>query len=435
MADRVVEAEKALLGSILLDNTTINLISSKLTPDEFTDYSNAQIYEACVSINNAGMAIDMATVMYSLRSNPRFDECLVSRIIELPQCVASASNIMQYFKIIKNDSLRRKLNKFAKHIMSATEQGVVNTVELAANMADELAEISDDVIESPFCDLKEAMRVACVQLQEAAQNGGKMPGIRTGFRDLDSFLCCLRPGTLTIIAARPAMGKTALGLNILTNVCLVNKIPAALFSLEMTQAELAMRIISSESQVSGSYIRMGNLNNNEWGRVLDAVEKNAAAPLFIDDTSGLSISVLRDRVKNLMHRTEIKLVVVDYLQLLNSTSKRASNREQEIADIARGLKNLAKEINAPVVSLAQLNRAVEARATKRPMLSDLRESGSIEQDADNVLFIHRPGYYDNTEPQDLAEIIIAKQRGGPTGIVNLKWCPELTKFSNAENVF
>lgn len=435
MVDRIIEAEKALLGSIMLDNRTIDLVASKLNADEFTDRMNAQIYDACVSLSKSGMSIDMATVMYTLRSDPLFNDDTVNRIIGLTNSVATANNILQYFKIIKNDSMRRKLNSFARRIAAATEQSVVNTVELAANMADELAEISDDIIESPFRDLKEAMREACVQLQDAAKNGGKMPGVRTGFRDLDSFLCSLRPGSLTIIAARPAMGKTALGLNILTNVCLKAGIPAALFSLEMTQAELAMRIMSAESQVSGSYVRMGTLSNEEWNRVLDAVEVNANAPLFIDDTSGISISMLRERVKMLNRRTEIKLVVVDYLQLLSSTSKRATNREQEIADIARGLKNLAKEINVPVISLAQLNRAVESRGSKRPLLSDLRESGSIEQDADNVMFIHRPGYYDSSEPQDLAEIIIAKQRGGPTGIVNLKWCAELTKFSNAESVF
>ena len=435
MVDRIIEAEKALLGSIMLDNRTIDLVASKLNADEFTDRMNAQIYDACVTLSKSGMSIDMATVMYTLRSDPLFNDDTVNRIIGLTNSVATANNILQYFKIIKNDSMRRKLNSFARRIAAATEQSVVNTVELAANMADELAEISDDIIESPFRDLKEAMREACVQLQDAAKNGGKMPGVRTGFRDLDSFLCSLRPGSLTIIAARPAMGKTALGLNILTNVCLKAGIPAALFSLEMTQAELAMRIMSAESQVSGSYVRMGTLSNEEWNRVLDAVEENANAPLFIDDTSGISISMLRERVKMLNRRTEIKLVVVDYLQLLSSTSKRATNREQEIADIARGLKNLAKEINVPVISLAQLNRAVESRGSKRPLLSDLRESGSIEQDADNVMFIHRPGYYDSSEPQDLAEIIIAKQRGGPTGIVNLKWCAELTKFSNAESVF
>ena len=203
----------------------------------------------------------------------------------------------------------------------------------------------------------------------------------------------------------------------------------------MTQAELAMRIISTESQIAGNTIRSGALDNNDWDRVLTAVEKNAGAPLFIDDTSGLSISLLRERVKQLMRRIKIEFIVVDYLQLLTSSSKRASNREQEIADIARGLKNLAKESDAPVLALAQLNRAVEGRATKRPMLSDLRESGSIEQDADNVLFIHRPGYYDAQEPQDLAEIIISKQRGGPTGIVNLHWCAELTRFSTSENPY
>lgn len=435
MLDRIVEAEKALLGSILLDNTTMDLVASSLSPDDFSDYVNSQIYDACLKVSHSGMDIDMATIMYSVKDNPLYEESLVQRIIELPSCVASANNIMQYFKIIKNDSMRRKLSRFAKNILSATEQPVVNSVELATNMANELSDISDDIIQSPFCDLKEAMRGACAQLEEAYKNGGKIKGIRTGYRDLDSFLCCLRPGSLTIIAARPAMGKTALGLNILTNVAIKQNIPSVLFSLEMTQAELAMRIISTESQIAGNTIRSGTLDNNDWDRVLTAVEKNAGAPLFIDDTSGLSISLLRERVKQLMRRIKIEFIVVDYLQLLTSSSKRASNREQEIADIARGLKNLAKESDAPVLALAQLNRAVEGRATKRPMLSDLRESGSIEQDADNVLFIHRPGYYDAQEPQDLAEIIISKQRGGPTGIVNLHWCAELTRFSTSENPY
>lgn len=435
MVDRVVEAEKALLGSILLDNTTIDLVSANLSPDDFADIINAQIYEAMLSVSKSGMVIDMATIMYAVRGNPMFNDSFVSRIVELAQCVASALNIKNYFKIVKNDSMRRKLSGFAKKIVAATEQPVVNTLELATNMVEELAEISNDIIESPFSDLKEAMKRACNQIEQAAKSDGKLDGVKTGFRDLDSFLCCLRPGSLSVIAARPAMGKTAFGLNIVTNVCLKSKVPVALFSLEMTQTELAMRIISAESRVAGNEIRTGKLTNGEWDRVLTAVELNSSAPLFIDDSSGLSIAVLSERAKQLSRSHNIGLVVIDYLQLLTSNSRKVNNREQEIADIARGLKNLAKEINAPIIALAQLNRAVESRSSKLPMLSDLRESGSIEQDADNVMFIHRPGYYDIEEPQDKAQIIIAKQRGGPTGTINLKWCPEFTKFSDGGDVF
>lgn len=430
MAGNALEAEKYLLGSILLDNSVMPLVSEIVTPSDFYTPINAEIFNACLKLNAANHPIDVATIMFAVKDTDWFRDNGVAYIMDLVGQTPSSCNCVYYAKIVRNDALRRKLNTFANQLLSKTSVPVVNSLELATNVVQELSEISESVSESNYCDLKEAMRKACAQIEETVQNNGKLPGVSTGFVDLDNFLGGLRDGSLTIIAARPAMGKTAFVVNILQNLCIREKQPALMFSLEMTQAELAMRIISSESKISGIDIRIGNLKPNQWDDMLNTVESCSDVPLYIDESSGITIATLQDRAKRIKKIKDLKLVVVDYLQLLSSSSSKASNREQEIADIARGLKCLAKDISCPVIALAQLNRSVESRAEKRPMLSDLRESGSIEQDADNVLFIHRPGYYDKNEKQDVAEIIVAKQRSGPTGIVHLKWIGRLTQFTD-----
>lgn len=430
MAGNALEAEKYLLGSILLDNSVMSLVLEIVKPEDFYTPINAEIYKACIKLNSAGHPIDVATIMFAVKDTDWFRDNGVTYVMDLVGQTPSSCNCVYYAKIIRNDALRRKLNTFADLLLAKTSSPVVDSFELASNVIQELSEISDSVSESDYCDLREAMRKACAQIEETVQNNGKLPGVSTGFVDLDTFLGGLRNGSLTIIAARPAMGKTAFVVNILQNLCIREKQPALMFSLEMTQAELAMRIMSSESKISGSDIRIGNLKPKEWDDMLNTVESCCDVPLFIDETSSLTIAALQERAKRIKKVKDLKLVVVDYLQLLSSSSSKASNREQEIADIARGLKRLAKDISCPVIALAQLNRSVESRAEKRPMLSDLRESGSIEQDADNVLFIHRPGYYNKNEKQDVAEIIVAKQRSGPTGIVHLKWIGRLTQFTD-----
>lgn len=430
MAGNALEAEKYLLGSILLDNSVMSLVLEIVKPEDFYTPINAEIYKACIKLNSAGHPIDVATIMFAVKDTDWFRDNGVTYIMDLVGQTPSSCNCVYYAKIIRNDALRRKLNTFANQLLAKTSSPVVDSFELASNVIQELSEISDSVSESDYCDLREAMRKACAQIEETVQNNGKLPGVSTGFVDLDTFLGGLRNGSLTIIAARPAMGKTAFVVNILQNLCIREKQPALMFSLEMTQAELAMRIMSSESKISGSDIRIGNLKPKEWDDMLNTVESCGDVPLFIDETSSLTIAALQERAKRIKKVKDLKLVVVDYLQLLASSSSKASNREQEIADISRGLKRLAKDISCPVIALAQLNRSVESRAEKRPMLSDLRESGAIEQDADNVLFIHRPSVYDKNEKQDVAEIIVAKQRSGPTGIVHLKWIGQLTQFTD-----
>ena len=430
MAGNALEAEKYLLGSILLDNSVMSLVLEIVKPEDFYTPINAEIYNACIKLNSAGHPIDVATVMFAVKDTEWFRDNGVTYVMDLVGQTPSSCNCVYYAKIIRNDALRRKLNTFANQLLVKTSSPVIDSFELASNVIQELSEISSSVSESNYCDLREAMRKACAQIEKTVQNNGKLPGVSTGFVDLDTFLGGLRNGSLTIIAARPAMGKTAFVLNILQNLCIREKQPALMFSHEMTDVELAMRIMSSESKISGSDIRIGNLKPKEWDDLLNTVESCSDVPLFIDETSSLTIAALQERAKRIKKVKDIKLVVVDYLQLLSSSSSKASNREQEISDVARGLKHLAKDISCPVIALAQLNRSVESRAEKRPILSDLRESGSIEQDADNVLFIHRPGYYNKNEKQDVAEIIVAKQRSGPTGIVHLKWIGRLTQFTD-----
>ena len=289
--------------------------------------------------------------------------------------------------------------------------------------------MSESTVLTPWIPLCTSIENVCSQMLDDSD----VEVLKTGFIDLDAKLTGLKPGALTILAARPAMGKTALGLNIAANLSIDAGIPVAFFSLEMTSDELTNRLISSRAKVNGSAIRQKKLSETECDRYIDATNRLHNARIYIDETPSIDISTLSDRARRMHVQYGIKALFVDYLQLMTCSAKRVQNREQEIATISRGLKKIAKELHIPVVALAQLNRAVDSRVDKRPVLSDLRESGSIEQDADLVMFIHREDYYQpNSEPTHEAEIIIAKHRNGPTGIVKLNWQGEFTLFSNME---
>jgi replicative DNA helicase len=428
----ISEIEKNFLGSILMDPESLKHVSGIVKPSDFFHEFHAKIYETCLKLDASNEPVEIGTLLFAMKSHPRFVEDNGVYMMSIYGCVPSSLNVIHYAKLIKKDSTRRQIHSFAESLLASTEATIVDMSEFSSKMVQELTSITDDVVERKGCDLKEAVKQAFVQIEEASKNGGKPSGILTGFSDLDTYLGGLRPGSLSIIAARPAMGKTALAMNILSNVCVKQKKSAMIFSLEMTREELAMRMISEASSVSGTNLRSANLSDAEWDRLIGCFDKLCDSALYIDDQSGLSIEELRDRARRRDKLIKTDLIVIDYLQLLHSNSRKAQNREQEVSDIARGLKCLAKDISCPVIALAQLNRSVESRAEKRPILSDLRESGSIEQDADNVMFIHRPGYYDKNERQDDAEIIISKQRGGPTGIVHIKWNGSCTMFSDFE---
>lgn len=437
MATNAIQAERAVIASIMLDNATLTLISGKLSVDDFYDPVNSKIYGACMELDRDGLPIDIATIYTKLSD----DKALQERggtyyLAQISNEIPSAIMIERHAQLVINDSIRRRLCAFGQSLQMDAEKPIFNIEEYVSNASEVMHQIIDDTGANSFFDLNTATKTACEEMMAAMQNGGAVKGIPTGFSDLDNIITGLQPGTLTILAARPAMGKTALALNIIADVAIRRQIPSAIFSLEMTATELATRIISAQARVDSSCIKKGVLSDAQWDSIMNSIEKMHDSPLFIDDGSGITISTLRDRARRLQMQRGIKFIVVDYLQLLTSGSKRVQNREQEVADIARGLKNLSKELSVPVLALAQLNRSVESRADKHPFLSDLRESGSIEQDADNILFIHRPAYYDKSLGEDnVAEIMIAKQRNGATGSVNLHWNGKLTEFSNLERVY
>lgn len=423
------EAEKAVLGAILLDNTVLPLASDIVHPEDFYLPVHRDIFTAMQALDASGKPIDLATVTVSLLGNKYFEEAgstvyLAGLMHDLP----AACQVKVHANIVRNDAVRRKLNTYALDIAAKTQEAVGDCGAFILQVKDKLDSIVGTPADVPWQMFDETAREALKDVVDMAE--GNNPGIETGFRELDEHLSGLRPGSLSIVAARPGMGKTAFALNILQHVAIKKHIPAAMFSLEMTSKELAMRVISGMAGVSGHAIRSGKLSHAQWEALFRAVESYKDTPIVIDQTAGISISALRDRARRMQLEKHIQFIAIDYLQLMTSGSKRAATREQEVADISRGLKALAKDLNVPVLCLAQLNRGVETRADKRPFMSDLRESGSIEQDADNIMFIHREGYYDKAKDDHIAEIIIAKQRAGATGTIKLHWNGATTTFSN-----
>ncbi len=433
--NKAQKAEEAVLGSILLDSSTLSLAREQLTITDFFSEQNRRLYKTMMDLDNAGAPIDIATISPALIDDPTFndDGGIVVYLQSLESMLPSPVAIPIYIKTVKNDSKRRKLLALAKDIESKASQYIQDVEPLTSSIAEAVAEISAEGVK-PWIDVKEAIKTSLLDAQELAVAGGEIPGIRTGFIDLDKKLSGLRPGSLSIVAARPAMGKTAFALNIMVYAAIEMKKKVAFFSLEMSSSELASRVLSQMTSIDSGNLKRGLLDKNDWNRLLCTAKDYKDASIQIDETAAIDIATLRDRAKRMQADGGLDLIIIDYLQLMRSTSKRIGNREQEIADISRGLKALAKELKLPVIALAQLNRAVDARPDKRPFLSDLRESGSVEQDADNVLFIHREEYYTpKPENANLAEIIIAKQRSGPTGTVKLFWDGRFTRFANLAN--
>lgn len=426
-------SEQAVIGCIMLDETCIYAAREILAPDDFFYSLNKKIYTEMLALSDAGQKINIASLISRLIFDNEFSQNdgvgILTNSINL---IPSASFVETYARKVKTESTRRKLSLFADGIKDLTSRPIEDVSSLISSLSDKLFELNDFDVHTPWKTFGETMAISCENMIDTT--GDEV--IKSGFVDLDGKLSGFRPGALTIIAARPAMGKTAFGINILTNAIVGQNIPVAFFSLEMTSEELMNRVLSNLASVDGNSIRQKTLTNEEWVRVLDIAEKYSKLKAYIDETPAIDISLLRDRTKRMYKQYGVKLMIVDYLQLMHSDKKRIQNREQEVADISRGLKSIAKELHIPVIALAQLNRAVDARAEKRPVLSDLRESGSIEQDADNILFIHREDYYrPNAEQNHEAEIIIAKQRSGPTGVIKLRWTGEYTRFETLDNRF
>jgi replicative DNA helicase len=432
-----IEAESSVLGGLLLDNSAWDRVGDLLAEGDFYRYEHKLVYSAIGGLINTSRPADVITVYEHLQSLGKAEEMGgLGYLNALAQYVPSASNIRRYAEIVRERSILRKL-------VSASDEIATNAFNTQGRA---VAQILDEAEQKIFNIGEEGSRMkqgfqAMPQLvvdlldrvQEMADNQNDITGVPTGFVDFDRMTSGLQPGDLVVLAARPSMGKTALAINIAEHVALHEQLPVAVFSMEMGASQLAVRIVGSIGRIDQGHLRTGKLNDDEWPRLTEAIEKLRNVSLHIDETPGLTPSELRANARRLARQCgKLGLIVVDYLQLMSgSGGSNGDNRATEIGEISRGLKMLAKELQCPVIALSQLNRSVEQRTDKRPMMSDLRESGAIEQDADVIMFIYRDDYYnkDSKEP-GVAEIIIGKQRNGPTGTVKLTFLKPLTKFES-----
>ncbi|WP_019559470.1 MULTISPECIES: replicative DNA helicase [Caldimonas] len=434
-----VEAEQSVLGGLLLDNGAWDRAGDLLTESDFYRHEHRLIYAAIGQLINANKPADVITVFEHLQSLGKAEECggLVY-LNALAQSVPSAANLRRYAEIVRERAILRKLVSASDEIATAAfnPQGrpVSQILDEAEGRIFQIGEEGNRGKQG-FHSMESLVVQLLDRVQELAENGAEdVTGVRTGFYDLDRMTSGLQPGDLIILAARPSMGKTAFALNIGEHVAVHEGLPVVIFSMEMGAAQLALRVVGSLGRIDQSHLRTGALRDDEWSRLSEAVEKLRNASIFIDETPGLSPSELRARARRQARQCgQLGLIIVDYLQLMSGSSGSSEeNRATVIGEISRGLKALAKELRCPVIALSQLNRSVESRTDKRPMMSDLRESGAIEQDADVIMFIYRDEYYtkDQCKEPGVAEIIIGKQRNGPVGTVKLTFLKPLTKFEN-----
>ena len=432
-----LDAEQAVLGSMMTDSTAVTTALETLKADAFYREDNRAIYQAIINLYNKSEPVDIITLKDELESMGKFEQVGgYEYLASLPDKVPTTANVQKYIKIVEEKSILRNLIRTANEI-----------IELGYGQTEEVEDIMDraetkifDIMQSKnqkgYSPIKDVLVESFTKLEELYNRKQHVTGVPTGFIELDDKTAGLHGSELILVAARPAMGKTAFALNIAANAALRGNTAVAIFSLEMSKDQLVNRILCSEALVDSNKVRTGKLEEDDWVKLAGAIGPLSEAEIFIDDTPGISVMDIRTKCRKLSMEKNIGLVVIDYLQLIQGSNKRSGSREQEISEISRSLKILAKEINVPVIALSQLSRAVEQRPDHRPMLSDLRESGAIEQDADIVMFLYRDDYYNKeTEKPGIAEVIIAKQRGGSTGTVELIWKGNYTKFLNLERRF
>jgi replicative DNA helicase len=430
-----IEAEMAVLGSMLLDRDAISQAIELLDASYFYKEANRKIYSAIIKLYDQTKAVDMVTLIEELRSSNCLDEVGgPTYITNLTLNVPTAANILHYAKIVKEKMLLRNLIGAATQIAAEcynTAQDVDRLVDKAEQI---IFDVSSKKVETRFAQLKEVIRNSIETIDNLYQRKENITGISTGFRDLDIKTAGLQSSDLIVVAGRPSMGKSALASCIAEHVGVVEKMPVAFFSLEMSKEQLVQRMLCSHARVDAHKVRTGFLSQSDWPRLVSAAGKLSEAPIYIDDAPAITALELRAKARRLKAQFDIRLIVVDYLQLMQGHQIKSDNRQQEISEISRSLKALARELNVPIIAISQLSRAVEQRSDHRPQLSDLRESGAIEQDADLVLLLLREEYYNPTEEnRGIAEIIIAKQRNGPVGSLNLAFLGEYMKFENVSS--
>jgi replicative DNA helicase len=426
-----LEAERSILAAILLDDAVCHQATELLKPDDFFRDSHRRIFERMLELSSVGRPIDATTLADVLARNAELELVGgVTFLASLMDAYAIPANLESYAKIVKDASmLRRVITVCQEGIQfcfdrSDDAEAVIDTLEK------NIFEIGEDRIRAGFVPVADVARSQLQQVEDAAGRPEMLTGLRSGFQDLDSITNGLQRSDLIIVAARPSMGKTALCLNIAQNVALLEGKTVGVFSLEMSKESLVMRMLCSEARVDSQRLRGGFLNRDEWKSLSGALQALAGAKIFIDDTPGVTVMEMRAKARRLKAQHNLDLLIVDYLQLVRGRG-RVENRQAEVSQISRDLKSLAKELNIPLIALSQLSRAAESRSDHRPMLSDLRESGSIEQDADVVAFIYRDEMYGQNEENDgMAELIVAKQRNGPTGVIQLAFIKSCTRFDN-----
>ncbi len=426
-----LEAEQSVIGSLILANDKIPEIASIIVPDDFYHNDLRLVYEAILELSNNDKAVDIVTLKSHLENKGNLDKVGgMSVLSKLAVSVPTSINAKFYADIVRDKSTLRKIIKVNEEISRdaySSEDAVENILASAEEKIFKLALKRDS---KDFSGVRDLVTPLINKLEERAKSKSRITGIATGFHDIDRLMSGLQDSDLILIAARPSMGKTAFALNILAHIGIKEKKTCAMFSLEMSKEQLLTRMICSESSIDSQKLRTGRLAGNDWEKLASGAILLTGAEIYIDDTPSIMLSELRSKCRKLKVEKGLDLVVIDYLQLMSGSGKKSS-REQEISEISRGLKALAREIEAPVVALSQLSRATESRKDNRPILSDLRESGAIEQDADVVMFLYRDEYYNkDTEHKNEAEVIIAKQRNGPTQTVHLVWSSEFTKFRN-----
>nr|WP_294583854.1 replicative DNA helicase [uncultured Anaerotignum sp.] len=424
-------AELAVLGAMFLDREAASLALEMLTGEDFYRPDYRQVFEAAEELYHSGVPIDMITVKNKLEEKQVFDQIGgLPFLANISTSVGSSANMRHYAAIVEEKSVLRRLIRTANNISQMSYEGKTDVNAIMDTAEKGIFDIMQNRHSDQFHHIRDIAVDSIEKIEDIYRSKGKLTGVPTGFVDFDQKTAGLQKSDLILLAARPSMGKTAFALNIIQNAAIRSNVPTAVFSLEMSREQLVNRMLCSEAMLDAQRLRTGELTDSDWADLIQAMGPLSQAPIYIDDTPGVTPMEVRSKCRRLKVEKGLGLIVIDYLQLMSGNSRNDS-RQQEISEISRSLKAIAREMEAPVIALSQLSRACEQRADHRPMLSDLRESGAIEQDADVVAFLYRDEYYfPDTEKKNQAELIIAKQRNGPTGTVDLTWMGQYTKFGN-----
>jgi replicative DNA helicase len=425
-----VDAEMSLLGAVLIDEETLADITEHVKPDDFYDKRHGAIYGAMMRLYEKHKPVDLLTLTDELNRKSELESIGGSAYLtDLTNYVPTAAHAGSYAEMVAQKAVRRRLIKSSSEISELGFNEELSTQELLAQAEAELFAVSDNTLKQDLVSMEAILTESFDRLEELHRNKRALRGVRTGYRDLDNMTAGLQRSDLIILAARPAMGKTTLVTNLAYNIATINKLPVLFFSLEMSKEQLVDRMLADASGVDSWNIRTGNLSDDDFAKLSEAMGELAEAPIFIDDTPGVSVIEMRTKARRIAHEQPLGLIIIDYLQLMQGSGKHDGNRVQEVSEISRGLKLIARELNVPVIALSQLSRSVENRSPQIPQLADLRESGSIEQDADIVMFIYREAYYNpETERENITDLFIAKHRNGPVGKVEMYFHPERLRF-------